>query len=72
MPNKFKDKSVNQFVKLLIQLEILITSKENSGNFILHNDSWQISRDYVENNVDSFQELIQLFDITRSSPKGTK
>lgn len=69
---KLRDKSLNQFIKLLIKLEILIESDTNQNKYRLHDESWIIARDYLENNIEVFQELILLYDIKRSKKKLTE
>ena len=70
-PTKLRDKSLNQFVKLLIRLEVLEDSPNNNNKFVLHTDSWQIAKDYLENNIDVVQELMLLYDFSPSKSKRT-
>jgi len=70
-PTKLRDKSLNQFVKLLIRLEILDKSPNNNNKYILHEDSWRIAKDYLENNIEVVQELMLLYDFIPSKKKRT-
>lgn len=68
---KYKDKGINQFIKLIINLGILEKIEDKQGKYRLHDESWKIAKEYYENNIKCFQITISLYDVIPSRSKGT-